>query len=86
MTQRGKTLGYNLLTTYHMPPGEKYAKVSFYELAKWMDGWMDGWNSGNTGLLLTYLLLTNMPYNKCPCTKKYVKVVWSAGQMDGWMK
>jgi hypothetical protein len=38
MTQRGKTLGYNLLTTYHMPPGEKYAKVSFYELAKWMDG------------------------------------------------
>ncbi len=21
MTQRGKTLGYNLLTTYHMPPG-----------------------------------------------------------------
>jgi hypothetical protein len=46
---------------------------------------MDGWMDEIAATLGYYLLLTNMPYNKCPCTTKYVKVVWSAGQMDEWM-
>jgi hypothetical protein len=62
MDEIAATLGYYLLLTnmpYNKCPcTKKYVKSS---LIRWPNGWMGGWNSANAGLLLTYLLLTNMP-------------------------